>query len=153
MGNVLSSGSSTERALAGTTTGDLAMNGSINSTFYAGKQSTGSSISLAISGDEETSAVYGNVVQAICGIASSCNDAKITALAQSMLLQKIYKVNKIVDARIVTEAAILSLSGGQLEFRGLLKLYARIDFEGVVQKNDLLTCSANGNQSGISSLC
>lgn len=143
LGNVLSSGSSAERALAGGTNGDLSMDGSVNSTFYAGKQSTGSSISLAISGDEETSVVYGNVVQAICGIASSCNDAKITALAQSMLLQKIYKVNKIVDARIITEAAVLSLTGGQAEFRGLLKLYARIDYEGVIQNNDVLTGSVS----------
>ena len=146
LGNVLSSGSSTEKALAGGTNGDLAMDGSINSTFYAGKQSTGSSISLAISGDEETSVVYGNVVQAICGIASSCNDAKITALAQSMLLQKIYKVNKTVDARIITEAAVLSLNGGQLEFRGLLKLYARIGFDGVLQNNDVLTGSVSSNE-------
>jgi phosphatidylinositol 4-kinase len=138
LGNVLSSGSSTERALAGGTNGDLSMDGNVNSTFYTGKQSTGSSISLAISGDEETSVVYGNVVQAICGIASSCNDAKITALAQSMLLQKIDKVNRTVDARIITEAAGLSLNGGQLEFRSLLKLYAKIGNDGVLQNNEAL---------------
>jgi phosphatidylinositol 4-kinase len=143
LGNVLSSGTSAERALAGGTNGDLSMDGTVNSTFYAGKLSPGSSISLAISGDEETSVVYGNVVQAICGIASSCNDAKITALAQSMLLQKIYKVNKVVDARIITEAAVLSLTGGQAEFRGLLKLYARIDHEGVHQNNDIFTGSVS----------
>ena len=138
LGNVLSSGSSTERALAGGTNGDLSMDGNVNSTFYAGKQSTGSSISLAISGDEETSVVYGNVVQAICGIASSCNDTKITALAQSMLVQKIDKVNRSVDARIITEAARLSLNGGPLEFRSLLKLYAKISNDGVLQNNEIL---------------
>jgi phosphatidylinositol 4-kinase len=138
LGNVLSSGSSTERALAGGTNGDLSMDGKVNPTFYTGKQSTGSSISLAISGDEETSVVYGNVVQAICGIASCCNDAKITALAQSMLLQKIDKVNRSVDARIITEAAELSLNGGQLEFRSLLKLYAKISNDGVLQNNEVL---------------
>jgi phosphatidylinositol 4-kinase len=143
LGNILSSGSSTERALAGGTNGDLQMDGNVSSSFYTGKQSTGSSISLAISGDEETSVVYGNVVEAICGIASSCKDAKITALAQSMLLQKIDKVNRAVDARIITEAAGLSLSGGQLEFRSLLKLYARINNDGVLQNNEVLMAAVS----------
>ena len=145
LGNVLSSGSSTERALAGGTNGDLTMDASINSILYTGKQSTGSSISLVISGDEETSVVYGNVVEAICGIATTCNDPKITALSQSMLFQKISKVNKIVDSRIITEAAVLSLTGGQPEFRGLLKLYARIGYEGVIQNNEVLTGSVSSD--------
>ena len=143
LGNVLSPGSSPEKALAGGANGDLAMDGSVNSAFYNGKQSTGSSISLTMSGDEETSVVYGNVVQAICGVASSCNDAKITALAQSMLLQKIDKVNRAVDACIITDAAGLSLNGGQLEFRSLLKLYARISHEAVLQNNDLVIGSVS----------
>jgi phosphatidylinositol 4-kinase len=138
LGNVLSSGSNTERALAGGINGDLAMDGSVNPTFYIGKQSTGSSISLTISGEEETSVVYGNVVQAICGIASSCNEPKITALAQSMLQQKIDKVSRSVDARIIIEAAGLALSGGPLEFRSLLKLYAKISHDGVMQNNEVL---------------
>jgi phosphatidylinositol 4-kinase len=138
LGNVLSSGSNTERALAGGINGDLAMDGSVNPTFYIGKQSTGSSISLTISGEEETSVVYGNVVQAICGIASSCNEPKITALAQSMLQQKIDKVSRSVDARIIIEAAGLALSGGPLEFRSLLKLYAKISHDGVIQNNEVL---------------
>lgn len=138
LGNVLSSGSNTEKALSGGANGEMNLDGSVNSTFYGGKQSTGSSISLAISGEEETSIVYGNVVQAICGIAASCNDPKITALAQSMLLQKIDKVSRSVDSRIITEAASLALSGGPLEFRSLLKLYARLSHDGVVQNNEAL---------------
>lgn len=138
LGNVLSSGSNAERALAGGVNGELAMDGSTSSTFYAGKQSTGSSISLTISGEEETTVVYGNVVQAICSIASSCNDAKLTALAQSMLGQKIDKVSRSIDARIITEAASLALSGGPLEFRSLLKLYAKLSHDGVLQNNDML---------------
>jgi len=143
LGNVLSSGTNPERALAGGANGDLTMDASLNSTLYAGKQSTGSSISLTISGEEETSAVYGNVVQAICGIASSCKDAKITALAQSMLLQKIEKVSRSVDARIITEAAGLALSGGPLEFRSLLKLYAKLSHDGVIQNNEVLLAAVS----------
>jgi phosphatidylinositol 4-kinase len=142
---VLSSGSSAERALAGGTNGDLAIDGSVNSTFYVEKQSTGSSISLAISGEEETSVVYGNVVQAIFGIASSCNDAKIIALAQSMLLQKIEKVSRSVDARIITEAAGLAMHGGPLEFRSLLKLCAKLSHEGVLQNNEVLLGAVSSN--------
>jgi len=138
LGNVLSSSTTTEKALAGGANGDMNIEGSVNSTFYGGKQPTGSSISLAISGEEETSIVYGNVVHAICGIAASCNDPKITALAQSMLLQKIDKVSRSIDGRIITEAARLSLSGGPLEFRSLLKLYARLSHEGIVQNNEIL---------------
>jgi phosphatidylinositol 4-kinase len=146
LGNVLSSGvASAERALAGGITGDLlgVVDGGVNSAFYTGKHSTGSSISLTITGDEETSVVYGNVVQAICGIAKSCNDPKITALAQSMLLQKIDKVSRSIDARIITEATALALSGGPLEFRSLLKLYARISEEGVMKNNEVLLAAVS----------
>jgi phosphatidylinositol 4-kinase A len=144
LGNVLSSASAPERALAGGLNGEL-LDGANNSGFYGGKQSTGSSISLAISGEEETSVVYGNVVQAICGIAKSCNDSKITALAQSMLLQKIDKVSRAIDSRIITEAAGLALSGGPLEFRSLLKLYSKLSNDAVLQKNDLLSSAVSSS--------
>jgi len=141
LGNVLSSGTA-ERALAGGVSSEL-VNGNGNANFYNGKQSTGSAISLAISGEEETSAVYGNVVQAICGIASICNDDKITALAQSMLLQKIHKVGKTVDARIITEAAVLAVHGGALEFKSLLKLYAKLTQDGIAQNDEVLLAAVS----------
>jgi phosphatidylinositol 4-kinase len=137
-GNVLSSTATAERALVTGPLGDSSADGTVNSTFYAGKQSTGSSISLPNSGEEETSYVYGNVVQAICGIASSCTDPKIIALAQSMLLQKLGKVNKTTDARIIKEAASLALSGGPLEFRTLLKVYTKVSQDGSISNNDVL---------------
>lgn len=140
LGNVLSSASAPERSLAnGALQGSGSLDGANASGFYGGKQSTGSAISLALCGDEETSVVYGNVVQAICGIARSCNDQKITALAQSMLLQKIDKVSRAIDSRIITEAAGLALSGGPLEFRSLLKLYSKLSNDSVLQRNELLS--------------
>ncbi|KAK8055377.1 Phosphatidylinositol 4-kinase STT4 [Apiospora rasikravindrae] len=78
-----------------------------NGIYQAGKHSTGSSISLALQEGEDTSAVYANIVQTICGIASKCNDEKITALAQAMLLQK-------------TDQA------EPLEFRSLIRLFSKI---------------------------
>ena len=138
LGNVLSTSSSApERALTGTLNGSI--NGMNSGGVYGGRHSTGSSISLAISGEEETSLVYGNVVQAICDLARSSNDPKITALAQSMLLQKIDRVSKTIDSCIITEAASLALNGGQLEFRSLLKLYSKLSNDAVLQKNEPLS--------------
>ncbi|OTA64720.1 phosphatidylinositol 3 [Hypoxylon sp. EC38] len=96
------------------------------SNVYQGGQSTGSDITLQLQGEEDTTLVYANIVQAICSIADMCNDEKITALAQAMLLQKLTKVNQSVDCHIITGASILSLNGGQLEFRSLLRLYSRL---------------------------
>lgn len=109
-----------------------------DSQIYARRQSAGSSISLQITNEEETSTVYTNVIDAICGIATACNDEKISTLAQSILLQKYDKISSIVDARVITGAAVLSLSGGQLEFRSLLKTYARIAHAAVVENRTMI---------------
>ncbi|RFU24495.1 hypothetical protein B7463_g11850, partial [Scytalidium lignicola] len=137
LGNVVSAGSGAEIGHS-SVNGDSLTDGSSGSTFYAGKQTTGSSISLTITGEEETTAVYGNVIQAICSIAISCQDPKITALAQSMLAQKITKINRSIDARIITEAAALALSGGSLEFRSLLKVYSKLTHDAVVNNNEIM---------------
>ncbi|SPQ18964.1 9d2e47b4-0d6b-430b-b2bd-2d91db09fa24 [Thermothielavioides terrestris] len=121
LGNVL--GPANDRPL---TNGGGAPDGQDPSHVYGARHSTGSSISLQISGEEESSIVQGNVVQAICEIASASRDEKITGLAQSMLAQKIIKLSSPLDARIITGAAALALSGGQSEFRYLLKRYAAV---------------------------
>ncbi|KAF7552189.1 hypothetical protein G7046_g7499 [Stylonectria norvegica] len=136
LGNVLSPGS--EQAFAnGQTNGSTGGESGLNS-VYAGRQSTGSSISLQMEDEEESAVVYGNVVQTICNVAMACKDEKITALAQSMLLQKLEKVNTSVDAQIITGAAVLSLDGGQLEFRSLLKMFTRLCHIGVVENKMFL---------------
>ncbi|KAI9745542.1 MAG: phosphatidylinositol-4- kinase [Claussenomyces sp. TS43310] len=136
LGNVLSSARPTDRALTAGLSGDLSA--ANLSGFYGVKQPNGSAISLTMSGEEETSKVYDNVVQAICSIAGSCNDEKITALAQSMLLQKISKVSEAVNHRIVTDAATLATTGGSLEFRSLIKLYAVLTTRGINENNEPL---------------
>lgn len=112
---------------------DFGIDSSSDSQVYQGRQSTGSSISLQLNGEEETSKVYVNVIDAICGIATACHDEKISALAQSILLQKYDKINQVVDARVICGAAVLSLSSGQLEFRSLLKSFARMSHFAVVE--------------------
>ena len=136
LGNVLSAGSSAEKTAGSTNL----TNG--NSTEKAAGQytqhSTGSTISLDLSGEEETSAAYGNVVRAIVTVADCCQDEKLTALAQTMLLQKLGKISIAVDINIIAEAAPLALAGGPTEFKTLLKLYARLGHEGVLRSNDTL---------------
>ena len=134
LGNVLSPGN--ERGLANGVHSDSGVDG--GAAIYHGRHSTGSSISIQISGEEETSAMYGNVVQAICGIASTCKDQKISALAQSMLLQKIDKIGNSVDAKIIPGAAILALGGAHLEFKSPLKSYTRICHAAVVENREVL---------------
>ena len=137
LGNVLSSGGSAERTI----NGSASPNGSIGRHRHGApylKHSTGSAISLLLNGDEENSLVYDNVVQAIVGIARTCREEKITALAQSMLVQKFGKVDAKLDARIITEAAVLATFGGPLEFRSLLKLFAKLSHDGIVQGDFLI---------------
>ncbi|CAG9939163.1 unnamed protein product [Clonostachys rosea f. rosea IK726] len=133
LGNVLSPESETS-LINGQANGNTSNEAGLN-VMYANRRSVASSISLRADG-EEPGVVYENVVQAICGIATACQDEKITALAQSMLLQKLEKVSAVVDAQIIAGAGSLALSGGQLEFRSLLKMYARMSHVGVTNKDD-----------------
>ena len=104
--------------------------------MYQGRRlSTGSSISLQLEDDEDTATAYSNIIMAICEISSVCGNEKITALAQAMLLQKLSKANHTIDAQILTGAGALSLNGGQLEFRTLLKLYSRECHTALVNDN------------------
>lgn len=137
LGNVLSPGS--EQAFANGQANGVGGDDSGLTSIYAGRHSTGgSSITLGLYGEEDSAVVYGNVVQAIVGVAAACKDEKITALAQSMLLQKLEKVNTGVDARIIAGAAELALDGGQLEFRSLLKMFTRLCHLGVVDNKPFI---------------
>ncbi|KIH86276.1 phosphatidylinositol 4-kinase [Sporothrix brasiliensis 5110] len=151
LGNVLSTGN--EHSLADGASGLSSSDNNLDSVaqIYQGRQSTGSSISLQMNNEEDTSVIYGNVVQAICGIASACKDPKITALAQSMLLQKIDKINTTVDTKIIPAAAILALTGGQLEFRSLLKTFTRICHVAIVENRPSLLTAVMNARNHISS--
>ncbi|PWY77156.1 phosphatidylinositol 4-kinase [Aspergillus sclerotioniger CBS 115572] len=130
LGNVLSSGSSTEKSYQSHLLGDTAVHGGASLPFSTIR--TGSVVSFSADG-EANNLSYKNVVRAIVTIATSCNDEKIGALAQSMLLQKIGRVNATIDAFIITETAAISLSTGQAEFQLLLKFYDRAYRDGVAR--------------------
>ncbi|KAL8939206.1 MAG: hypothetical protein Q9211_002847 [Gyalolechia sp. 1 TL-2023] len=149
LGNVLSN-SSTDRAAVASGPPNGTLDGSPPTGRYA-QHATGSSISLDLSGEEETTAVYGNVVCAIVGVANSCQDDKITALALSILLQKLGRINMAVDVYIIREAARLVSSGGAVELKSLLKLYSRIGHNAAVQKNESLLAAVKGARSYLAS--
>ena len=145
LGNVLSARSGTDRALGGLEPA----NGNVIPAKNAGQysqQSTGSAISLDLSGEEETASAYGNIVCAIVTIANSCQDDKITALAQSMLLQKLGRLSLSVDLHIITQTAKLATAGGPIEFKSLLKLYARLGHDAVVRSNNTLLESVSSQR-------
>lgn len=138
LGNVLSSGSSTDKAHNASASPDLNGENHRQSGSFT-KIRTGSVISLSMSGDEETSVVCGNVAHAIVMVANSCNDSRITALAQAMILQKVGKINLVVDARILEESAVLATTGKENEFRTLLRFYSRLNNEALQKNNVIIT--------------
>lgn len=139
LGNVLSTGPSTNRAntslfIDGNGTANGTMNGSVTS--YT-QQPTGSSISLVTNDHEETVLVHAAVVEAIVAIARKCHDERITALAISMLVQKIGRVNLAVDAKIIMGSAALGSQSEPNDFRPLLKLYARLVTDALASDNNV----------------
>jgi phosphatidylinositol 4-kinase len=137
LGNVLSTGPSTNRAntslfIDGNGTANGTMNGSMAS--YT-QQPTGSSISLVTNDDEETVLVHAAVIEAIVAIATKCDNEKITALAISMLVQKIGRVNKAVDARIIMGSAALGCRSEPNDLRPLLKFYAKHVTDALASEN------------------
>ena len=131
LGNVLSARSVTDRPIGGSEILNGNVNASKNTSHYS--HSNPSAISLDLSGEEEAAVAYGNIVRAIVSMATICQDDKITALAQSMLIQKLGKVSLAVDLHIIAETAKLAATGGVAEFKSLLKLFDRLSHETVVR--------------------
>ncbi|KAF4122500.1 phosphatidylinositol 4-kinase A [Geosmithia morbida] len=109
---------------------------------YAGHQSTGSSMSLKLSADDEGAVVYENILQAVFAISAAAQDEKITALAVSMLLQKLGKISPSADDQILIGAANLALDSSPLEFRSLLKMFTKTCLTGLTEQKDHLSMAA-----------
>ena len=139
LGNVLS-GSSTVERNTGSSISRENGSGSLKVSSNYAQQNSGSAISLNLKNrsSEDASAVYQNAVYAIVGIATICEDDKIIALAQSMLLQKLGRINLAVDLCIITGTAKLFEGASQADLKSPLKLYMRLCHEGVVQSNTTL---------------
>ncbi|KAI9890041.1 MAG: phosphatidylinositol-4- kinase [Vezdaea aestivalis] len=137
LGNVLSARGTGERSV---NEGPLSNRSTVaRNSMIPNAQRTGSAISLALSGEEdEHSAVYGNVIQAVVAVASHCHDEKISALAQTMLIQKVGKIGLAIDARIIKEVSILGVRGSPAEFRSLLKSYSKLGRDALIHQNDII---------------
>lgn len=109
---------------------------SANDHMANGHLETKSSTSLAPSDSEKGLRNYGAVILAIVTVARGIDDPKITALALSMLVQKVGKGSSAVDLKITTEAAVLAAESGAPEFRSLLRLYNRLSYDGIHHRND-----------------
>jgi phosphatidylinositol 4-kinase len=139
LGNVISAGPAT-----GSNSASLSLNGTGNTLRTPGiyaHQSNGSAISLTPSDVEEPHHVHTTIVDTVVSVASKCKDEKITALALSMLVQKIGRASKVVDVKIITDAALLGIHTPPAEFRSLLKLYATLCHDSLV-KDDVVTLDA-----------
>lgn len=135
LGNALSpssNGDSAQDQFIGDSTGNA------NNLGAYSQATDGSETSLSAAGEEDN-ITFRNVTHAIVTIATSCNDDKISALAQSMLLQKVGKLGVAVDAYIIQETAVLALSSGSAEFQLLLKFYTRVYLDGVHKKLNVIS--------------
>ncbi|KAF1965738.1 phosphatidylinositol 4-kinase-like protein STT4 [Bimuria novae-zelandiae CBS 107.79] len=104
-------------------------------------QHEGSAISLTSSDVEAPNHVHTTVIETIVSVARKSKDEKINALALSMLVQKVGWISKVVDAKIVTDAALLGIYSGPGEFRSLLKLYSKL-CQDALKKDDRFTLEA-----------
>ncbi|KAF2832232.1 hypothetical protein CC86DRAFT_313123 [Ophiobolus disseminans] len=101
----------------------------------------GSTISLTPSDIEEPDFVHTTVVETIVSVVRNCKDEKVTALALSMLVQKVGRASKGVDAKIITDAAFLGIHSPPGEFKTLLKAYSRYAHDAIV-RDDAITLEA-----------
>lgn len=98
-----------------------------------------SSVNLLSSvGTANDPAVYDAVVQAIVTVASGIGDETLSALALSMLVQKVGKINMSVDLKIISEAAVLASTGNVGEFQSLLRLYMSLSQQGLKKSDQAL---------------
>ena len=112
----------------------------------------GSTISLTPSDVDEPHHVHTTVIEAIVSVARNCKDPKITALALSMLIQKVGRSGKIVEAKIITDSAFLGIHSPPGEFRTLLKVYTKLSHDALVS-DDVATLEAVSSISKINTRC
>jgi phosphatidylinositol 4-kinase len=139
LGNVISAGPVTN---GGTASPALNSGGKASrNTLYGDPQTTGSAISLTPSDIEDPHHVHATVIQTVVYVARNCKDEKIAGLALSMLIQKIGRATRSVDAKIITDCARLGIHAGRGDFKLLLKLYTKLCHDAIL-KDDSATLEA-----------
>jgi phosphatidylinositol 4-kinase len=136
LGNIISTGSASSQNPGGSPS----LNGTSKASRGTGvyNQQHGSAISLTPSDVEEPYHVHSTVVETIVSVAHNCKDPKITALALSMLIQKVGRAGKSVDAKIITDSAILGIHSPSAEFKTLLKVYAKLAHDALVKDDAVI---------------
>jgi len=140
LGNALSARNGAESSGSYALFNDISMD-SHNGITNGSREARISSVNLLASTGSGTGlepSAYAAVIHAIVRIATGINDSTITALALSMLIQKVGKVSMSVDLKIISEAAILASQGGASEFRAVLRLYMRLSQQGLAQNDQAL---------------
>lgn len=140
LGNALSARNGAESSGSYALFNDVSMD-SHNGIINGAQEARISSVNLLASTGSGTGlepSAYAAVIQAIVRVATGINDSTITALALSMLIQKVGKVSMSVDLKIISEAAILASQGGASEFRAVLRLYMRLSQQGLAQNDQAL---------------
>lgn len=144
LGNIISGAPVADRNASSSPTLNGSHRGSRSGGVY--NQQNGSAISLTPSDIEEPHHVHTTVIETIVSVARNCNDVKITALALSMLVQKVGRASKVVDAKIITDAAFLGVHSPPGEFKSLLKLYSKLCHDALIHE-DTATLDAVSNLS------
>lgn len=121
----------------------VAMNGT------AGPQMSSVSLVPTSDGSGKTAANHHNVILTIVTIAQGYNDQKITALAMSLLIQKMGRVSPAVDLKVISEASLLSPKTQVPQFKALLRAYTRITHDAIVQGNEALLTTVGNSLSHI----
>ncbi|KAH8726282.1 hypothetical protein GQ44DRAFT_826007 [Phaeosphaeriaceae sp. PMI808] len=135
LGNIISAAPMPDRNLS--LSPMLNGTGKISRTTGVYNQQHGSAISLTPSDIEEPHHVQTTVIETIVTVVRNCKDDKITALALSMLIQKIGRASQGADAKIITDAAFLGIHSPPAEFKGLLKLYSKLAHDALVNDDDI----------------
>jgi len=146
LGNALSARNGAEASGSYALFNDVSMD-SHNGITNGAQEARISSVNLLAStgsGNGLEPSAYAAVIQAIVRVATGINDSTITALALSMLIQKVGKVSMSVDLKIISEAAILASQGGASEFRAVLRLYMRLSEQGLAQSDQALLEAVSG---------
>jgi phosphatidylinositol 4-kinase len=138
LGNIISAGPGPDRSGITSPTFNGSSKGSRAGVY---NHQEGSTISLMPNDVEEPDFVHTTVIETIVSVARNCKDTKVTALALSMLVQKVARVSKGVDAKIIADSAFLGIHSPPGEFKTLLKVYSKWAHDALVN-DDVVTLDA-----------
>lgn len=144
LGNLLSASRTTDGLPGNILFSENNLDG-VNFSKPNGDAGLGSTVSLAFNDATKLLNSHANIALAIVAIAKGLGDPKITALALSMLIQKVGKVNAALDLNIIIKTAVLAAEAQTPEFRALLRLYNRLSQESIAKSNGAVTTAVGHN--------